>query len=112
MPRQQTEFSVNAISRVTAMFCIFGFALATRAAVLPDLSQLLILGAMGVLDCIALGAVVYAGTQANPEYSAVAASSFGMITVILASLFLQERMTIAQWTGVAVVFGAIAYLAL
>ena len=107
-----TEFRVNAISRVTAVICIFGFALITRAAILPDRSQIMLLGAMGVLDCVALGAVVYAGTQVNPEYSAVAASSFGMITVILATLFLRERMTMAQWAGVGVVFGAIAYLAL
>ena len=107
-----TEFTVNAISRVTAVLCVFGYALSTRSVMVPARSQIPLLALMGALDCLALGAVVYAGTQVNPEYSAVAASSFGMITVILASLFLRERMTLAQWAGVAVVFSAIAYLAL
>ena len=106
-----TEFSVNAVSRLTAVVCIFGYALFTRSVMLPARSQLPLLALMGALDCLALGAVVYAGTQTNPEYSAVGASSFGMITVILASLFLREKMTNAQWGGVAVVFSAIAYLA-
>ena len=109
---QGTEFSVNAVSRLTALVCVAGYGLATGAVMLPARSQIPLLAVMGSLDCLALGAVVYAGTQLNPEYSAVAASSFGMITVILASLFLRERMTIAQWAGVAVVFSAIAYLAL
>ncbi len=107
-----TEFTVNAVSRVTAVLCIFGYALVTRSVVLPARSQIALLALMGALDCMALGAVVYAGTQINPEYSAVAASSFGMITVILASLFLREKMTLAQWAGVGVVFCAIAYLAI
>lgn len=106
-----TEFSVNAVSRVTAVTCVFMFALINRAPMLPNWGQIKILSLMGILDCAALGAVVYAGTQANPEYSSVAASSFGMITVILASLFLREQMALRQWAGVAVVFSAIAYLA-
>lgn len=107
-----TEFTVNAISRVTAVVCIFSYAVASGSVMLPARSQLGLLALMGALDFMALGAVVYAGTQVNPEYSAVAASCFGMITVILASVFLRERMTISQWAGVAVVFSAIAYLAL
>jgi drug/metabolite transporter (DMT)-like permease len=109
---QGTEFSVNAVSRLTALVCVAGYGIASGAVMLPARSQIPLLTVMGSLDCLALGAVVYAGTQANPEYSAVAASSFGMITVILAALFLREKMTWAQWAGVAVVFSAIAYLAL
>jgi len=46
------------------------------------------------------------------EFAAVAASTFGMITIILAWLFLKERMTPGQWFGVAICFFGIGYLAL
>lgn len=66
---------------------------------------------MGVLDVIALTSVLAAGGFAHPEYAAVAAAPFGVITILLAWAFLAEPMRAVQWAGVAAVFAAIAYLA-
>lgn len=71
-----------------------------------------ILALMGVLDTIALGSVISAGGMKSPEFAAVAASTFGLITVVLAAIFLREKMTKRQMTAVATVFVAIAYLGL
>ncbi|MFX0542909.1 EamA family transporter [Roseovarius sp. S4756] len=78
----------------------------------PARGALPLLGLMGVLDCIALGIVIAAAGMARPEFASVAASTFGMITVILAWAILRERMTPGQWGGVMLTFSAIGYLAL
>jgi drug/metabolite transporter (DMT)-like permease len=49
---------------------------------------------------------------ADAQYASVAASIFGIITILLAWIILREKMTVGQWTGVLVCFGGIAYLAL
>jgi drug/metabolite transporter (DMT)-like permease len=67
---------------------------------------------MSLLDALALGIVIAAGNLHRPEFAAVAASTFGIITIILAWLFLKERMTGGQWFGVAVCFLGIGYLVL
>jgi len=72
----------------------------------------LLLALMGVLDTIALGSVISAGGMKSPEFASVAASIFGLITVLLAAIFLGERMTKRQFSIVAGVFVAIGYLSL
>lgn len=74
--------------------------------------NLLLLFAMGGLDALALGAVTISGTLPHPEYASVTSSVFGLVTVVLAWLFLRERMAPRQWSGVLIVFAAIAYLGL
>ncbi|MEP5731810.1 MAG: DMT family transporter [Sulfitobacter sp.] len=69
------------------------------------------LAVMGVLDAAALSAVIASGGLERPEFAAVAASTFGMITIILAWGFLKEKMTPPQWVGVALTFAGIGYLA-
>ena len=79
---------------------------------IPAKGNWLLLSVMGVLDAIALSLVMSAGTLYRPEFAAVAASTFGAITIILAWTFLKERMTFGQWAGVGLTFTGIGYLAL
>ncbi len=65
---------------------------------------------MGLLDAFALAIVVAVGGMARPEFSAVAASTFGMLTTVLAWWLLKEPMTPAQWIGIAITFAGIGYL--
>ena len=67
---------------------------------------------MGLLDAAALTAVTFAGGMRNAEYASVAASVFGVITILLAWRFLHEPMRASQWAGVALVFTGIAALGL
>ncbi|MEY8828197.1 EamA family transporter [Sedimentitalea sp. XS_ASV28] len=101
-------------------FATRAIALAGLCALLlvlrPDLrigrKALVPLITMGVLDGIALLAVISAGVLERPEFAAVAASMFGLFTILLARVFLKEQMGAAQWAGCIVAFLGIGYLTL
>jgi drug/metabolite transporter (DMT)-like permease len=86
--------------------------LTLKGAKIPQRSTWPFLVLMGLLDAFALGIVISAGGLERPEFAAVAASTFGMITIILAWVFLKEKMTGPQWGGVVLTFAGIGYLAL
>ncbi|MFD0860205.1 EamA family transporter [Roseovarius aquimarinus] len=100
------------VTRIVAVALAVVMMLASGGIRWPARGALPLLGMMGVLDCIALGIVIAAASMARPEFASVAASTFGMITVILAWAILRERMTAGQWGGVLLTFSAIGYLAL
>lgn len=66
---------------------------------------------MGAADAAALTLVFLAGSLAHPEYAAVSASTFGVVTILLAWLFLKEPLSLPQGLAVLMVFGGIGYLA-
>lgn len=78
----------------------------------PGRTALPVLVMMGSLDGIALISVLSAGGLPDAQYASVASSVFGLLTIVMAWAFLKERMTIAQWGGVALTFAGIGYLAL
>lgn len=99
------------ITRGAAAATIVGVILVLRASVLPERGVLFLLAGMGAADAIALTAVMVAGNVPNGAYAVVGSSIFGIVTIILARVFLHEPMSLRQWIGVAVVFCAIGYLA-
>lgn len=107
-----SELPVVFVTRLAAATGAVVLLLASKGAKLPERSAWPLLALMGLLDAIALGIVIASGNLYRPEFAAVAASTFGMITIILAWLFLKERMTTPQWIGVAISFAGIGYLAL
>lgn len=101
------------IPRLSAFVLLLaGTLLFNRSALTLRGAPLGLLTLMGLCDATALGLVQWAGTLPRPEFAAVASSTFGMITIVLAAIFLRERMAPAQWGAVAMVFAAIGYLAL
>lgn len=100
------------IARTGALITIIAVAVLLRTRLLPERRMIPLLALMGALDALALATVQAAGNVTTPEYAAVAASIFGVITIVLARIFLAEPMRRHQWGGVAMVFGAIAYLGL
>ena len=106
------ELSLLAPTRIAALAVVLGIALITRIPVLPKRGQIWILALMGGVDALALGSVISSGRLDNPEFAAVAASTFGVITIVLAAIFLKERINLTQWVAVGLVFAAIAYLGL
>lgn len=103
-----TIFATRVVTAAGAALVLF----ARSGAKIPDRKAWPFLLLMGVLDAFALGIVIASGGLERPEFAAVAASTFGVITIILAWGFLKEKMTPAQWGGVAVTFAGIGYLAL
>ncbi|SDX80722.1 EamA-like transporter family protein [Ruegeria halocynthiae] len=109
---QSDEYSVSLLIRLTAIFALGMIALASRRSIWPGSQALPLLCVMGVLDAIAILSVIAAGGMPNAQYASVAASVFGLLTVVLAWAVLREKMVIRQWLGCFVAFAGIGYLAL
>lgn len=93
---------------VVVPLCLARGARRPLAAVRPLLP---LLALMGLLDAVALAAVVSAGHGPAPERAVVAASMFGVITVLMARFVARERISKRRWLGIALVFAGVAVLA-
>lgn len=105
------DLPIILLTRIFAIAVLVVVMLAIKAPFLPGLAHLPLLAAMGLLDAIALTSVLSAGSLPNPSFAPVAASMFGMVTILIAWAFLKEKMTPAQWGGVILTFVGIGYLA-
>jgi drug/metabolite transporter (DMT)-like permease len=65
---------------------------------------------MGGLDVAALCFLFAAASTPHPQLAVVCASAAGVVTVILAAVFLREPIVLARWTGIAITFAGIAAL--
>ena len=106
------ELPVIWLARLASIFTILCIAWPLRSSLRPSITQLPLLAAMGLLDAVALAAVIYAGTQDFAAFASVTASVFGLVTVILAWVFLKEKMTTLQWAGIVLVFLSIGFLSI
>ncbi|MFM7445287.1 MAG: EamA family transporter [Tabrizicola sp.] len=109
--RLGAEMPAMIITRVTALILILIMAVAARS-VQPAAGTGKTLVGMGVLDAIALGSVTASATLPHPEYAAVSAALFGVLTILLAWRVLNERVAPMQWLGIGGVFAGIAVLSL
>ncbi len=100
------------VTRLAALLLVVALLLAFKLPFWPGRDALPWLLAMGIADGIALMSVLSAGTLENAKYASVSSSMFGMLTIVLAWMFLKERMTMAQWVGCALAFSGVGYLAL
>ncbi|MBL4733449.1 MAG: EamA family transporter [Rhizobiaceae bacterium] len=105
------DMPVILLTRASAIIVLVAVMLVLKAPFKAERNQLPILSCMGLLDATALVCVLSAGGLPNPEFAPVAASMFGMITILIAWVVLKEKMTIAQWGGVILAFAGIGYLA-
>lgn len=69
------------------------------------------LGVQGILDGSALVAVVAGSHGATSAITAVLASTFSAVTVVLARIFIHEAMSWGQWLGIAIILAGVATLA-
>lgn len=102
------DWPVVLVIRFSALVPVLALALRQRAR-LP-LARLPVLSAMGLLDAAALGMVTIAGALPRPEFAAVTTSIFGIVTILLARLFLKEPVSLPQWAGIMLVFVGVASL--
>lgn len=100
------------VTRLVAFALVVTIVLAFKLPIWPGKQAFPWLVAMGIADGIALMCVLSAGALPDARYAAVASSLFGMLTIVLAWIFLKERMTLPQWVGCAVAFVGVGYLAL
>jgi drug/metabolite transporter (DMT)-like permease len=108
--RQGSELPVILITRLTAVTIIAALFLAQRSSLQSIRGNWVVICFMGLFDAVALSLVTISGSLPFAEYATVASSLFGVVTIILASYFLGEKLRPLQWLGVAIVFGAIGFL--
>ena len=106
------DLGALAATRLAACAVVGALALSLRLSLRPPTGTWALIVLMGACDALALGAVMAAGPLPRPEFASVAASMFGLVTIVLAWLLLGERMRARQWAGVAAAFGAIGWLSL
>ena len=97
-------------TRITAIIVILPITLTMGNPLMPHGSHLSRLALMGLLDATALALVIYAGTQQLSVFTSVTASTFGLVTIVLAQVFLKELMTSKQWIGALLVFASVCIL--
>ena len=106
------ELPATLTARLVALALLALILLWRRAPLWPGRRALLPLMVMGLLDGVALLAVISAANLDQPQFAAVASSMFGLFTIVLAWALLRERMGPGQWAGCLVAFAGISYLAL
>lgn len=106
------ELPVSLMARGGAVAAVLAFVLLRRPPIHQALPLWPYLAMMAVLDVGALVLITVASGFTNPEIAPVAASVFGLVTILLAWRLLAEPMTVPQWLGVSIVFGGIILLGL
>jgi drug/metabolite transporter (DMT)-like permease len=106
------EYEVTFLSRFPAA-AILLFLMLKDQARLPAISNRgrLSIVAMAACDVTAVTAINTAAWFPNRELGAMAVSSYGALSVLMAMLFLGERVTRLQWLGIALVVVGIGMLA-
>lgn len=114
--RRGADLPVILIGRLVALLVLLALLacvrVAQRGSPVPARGHWPVLALMGATDALALGLVTAAGGLPRAEYASVASSLFGVLTVLLATWFLKERVRPVQWIGIAAVFGGIGTLSL
>lgn len=103
---------VTLVTRITTILLLIGVIVGWKVPVWPGRKALGLLTLMGLADGIALLCILSAGGLPDAQYAAVAASVFGLLTIVMAWALLGEKMALPQWIGCAVAFAGIGYLAL
>ncbi len=106
------DMPATLVARLVSIALLVGLIALRGLSWWPGRAALPFLVLMGILDGIALMAVLSAGGLPDAQYASVTSSMFGLLTILLAWIFLRERMTAAQWLGCGIAFAGIGYLAL
>jgi drug/metabolite transporter (DMT)-like permease len=98
------------LSRPTALMAILPFLKGEpRAGVIAPINWVGIL-AMGALDVTGLSAINASGHYDGKEFAAIGISAYGAIAVVMAMIFLGERVSRGQWLGIGLIVGGVATL--
>ncbi len=100
-----------AIARASSLVLMIALAAITRHALLPQVKRLPLALLSGILDISANVFFVLAAQSGRLDIAAVVASLYPASTLMLARVFLKERLTRAQSAGIIAVLAAIPLIA-
>ena len=105
------ELETTALSRLPAALFLIPLAFAEKPDV-QKISKAAWFGILGMasLDVAAVAAINYMGRLPGKEFGAMGISAYGAISVLLAMIFLKEKVTSWQWVGIAMIVCGVAVL--
>jgi drug/metabolite transporter (DMT)-like permease len=98
------------ISRLAGALVVIPLLLISQDAARPRIAHFPLLALMAFLDVAAMSLLFAAGKTAQPELATVCATASGVVTVVLARIFLAERIAYLRWLGIALTFSGVAAL--
>jgi EamA-like transporter family. len=104
-------FGPLAIIRGTEALLIVAVILVTRSSWRPERRLVPAIAVVGILDMAGNGAFILAVQAGSLAVAAVLSSLYPVTTVILAAVFLRERVNLTHAVGIAIAVGAIACIA-
>ena len=105
------ELQTTWVGRLVGLAALLALFAARRERPRCERSWLPFLLLLGLLDTSGYLALFAGSTGPHPEATAVAASTFGVVTVVLARFILREAVAWRQWGAIALVFAGVAALA-
>jgi drug/metabolite transporter (DMT)-like permease len=105
------EFETTFISRFPAAAILLFPALSETTTGKPvSRAGWIGITAMALLDVLAISGINYSGQFDNKELAAMGISAYAGIGVLLAMIFLKERVSPGQWLGIAMIVGGVGIL--
>jgi len=104
------QYALLLPNRISALIALILIAKYLKQPIIPDMSEWRIFALMAFLDAMAHGLVISSGKLENPVYASISSSLFGLVTILLASFFLKERISPNQWVAIFLVFVGLTVL--
>jgi drug/metabolite transporter (DMT)-like permease len=106
------EYEATWVSRFTGTLVLVPFLLGEAKPSPLQARHWLALAAMALLDVAGVTAVNLSGFMPGHEFAGIGISAYGGLAVILAAVFLKEKVSPGQWFGICLIVGGVAALAL
>jgi drug/metabolite transporter (DMT)-like permease len=108
------EIETTFVSRFPAAVLVFAALIVSKPPGLAarPIGMWKAVGAMALCDVIAVTSINVSTFYPNKELGAMAISGYGALSVLLAMIFLKEKVSMAQWFGIAMISGGVALLAI
>jgi drug/metabolite transporter (DMT)-like permease len=104
------EIEASWLSRATALITILPFLAGEKRPGPLTRRHWVGITIMAVLDLVGLIAVSASGHLPGKEFAGIGISAYGAGSVILAMIFLKEKVSPGQWVGLTLIVGAVATL--
>ena len=105
------EIEATWLSRATALVTILPFMLSEAKPLPLTRKHWVGIFIMGGLDVLGVTAINASGHLPGKEFAGVGISAYGAGSVVLAMLFLKEKVSPGQWFGLALIVGGVASMA-
>lgn len=102
------EIEATWLSRATALITILPFMLSEGNRTPISGRQWTGIFVMGALDVVGVIAINASGHLPGKEFAGIGISAYGAISVILAIIFLKEKVSAGQWVGLGMIVAAVA----